>query len=257
MKSMTLELNETVEPYREFYGSNVQQMPLLISGKDDKGEVIDIPRIPLSVAGLMERRLNSSKGAWKDNYFDNGDAIVYHPDGKFKIVLDAQALREITPKSKLQNGALILADGMYEKMQGHEFTRNDAEIITGRELSPNEVKAHPIWGVVARDKTLLQAYVEKMFPEMKERFSYETAMGVYLASKEKVPTLRVLFAYRLENWSRLRGLSNLDCGDGRFAGVAPEALSAPGKAIVIPSLETALSIVNQHLGKTGIELRAK
>ncbi|MEK6856187.1 MAG: hypothetical protein AABX66_03460 [Nanoarchaeota archaeon] len=94
---MTLELNDAVLPYKEFYGRNVDQMPALVADK----------RVPLSVAGLMERRLNSGKAVWKNNYFDCGDAIAYHPDGGVKIVLDAKPLREMTASSKLKNGALI------------------------------------------------------------------------------------------------------------------------------------------------------
>ncbi len=40
-------LNDQVVPFKEFYGKNNEQMPKLI----EEG------RIPLSVAGLMEKRL--------------------------------------------------------------------------------------------------------------------------------------------------------------------------------------------------------
>ena len=44
---MALQLNEQDVPYKEFYGRNIGQMPKLIA----EG------RVPLSVSGLMQRRL--------------------------------------------------------------------------------------------------------------------------------------------------------------------------------------------------------
>ena len=64
---MALDLNQIIVPYKEFYGRNTEQMPLLIA----EG------RIPLSVAGVMEQRLRSEKPDWKNNYFDTGDAVAY------------------------------------------------------------------------------------------------------------------------------------------------------------------------------------
>ena len=54
---MTLDLNETIEPYKDFRSDDaltyLAQMPLLIADG----------RIPLSVANLLERRLHSPKTA--------------------------------------------------------------------------------------------------------------------------------------------------------------------------------------------------
>ena len=201
-------------------------MPALIADK----------RVPLSVAGLMERRLNSGNIEWRDNYFDCGDAIAYHPDGGVKIVLDAKLLREMTASSKLKNGALILADGVYETLGGFDFTRNELEGITERDLTLKEVKDHPMWLALSRNPALLNEYSARMFAEMKQRFKYDTAMGVYLASAEKVPTLRASFVGRLGYGSRLFGGGNLDVDDGRLVRVAPEALGAPNSVMVRPSL---------------------
>lgn len=237
---MTIELNDNlVLPYQEFYGENRKQMPKLIADG----------RVPLSVAGLMERRLRATNSveSWRDNYFDTGDAFAYHPDGKFKIVLDAQPLREITPESRLSQGALILADGMYETLQGVEFTRTQLADILDDDLEASKVKEHPVWKALARDDTLLNEYIDVMFADMKARFEYDDGMGVYLEDQQTVPTLRAAFVYWLENGSQLYGDAYLDYVDGRFAGVAPEALSAPNRVIQKPSLELALRVVNEHL----------
>ena len=75
---MALKLNPEREACREFYGQNVMQMPLLIADG----------RVPMSVSQLMQKRLDvrnaeaDVKTAWMDNYFDTGDGVVYHPDGR-------------------------------------------------------------------------------------------------------------------------------------------------------------------------------
>lgn len=251
---MALDLNDTIEPYRDFRSDDAQtylaQMPLVIANG----------RVPLSVANLMERRLHAGKSSatWKDNYFDLGDGIAYNAGGsKFKIVLDSQDLRKVTSESKLKSGALILGDGVYEQLSGQEFTKNDLKSLLERDLSADEVKAHPIWKALARDDALLVEYTDKMFPEMKQRFQYDTAMGLYLSSGEKMPTLRAACVGWLEGGSRFFGRGNLDGDNGRLVGVAPEALNAPGKAITRPNLEQALFVVNEQLYRGKFELRAK
>ncbi|OIO42105.1 hypothetical protein AUJ62_01245 [Candidatus Pacearchaeota archaeon CG1_02_32_21] len=222
---MALKLNETREAYREFYGRNVEQMPKLIA----EG------RVPMSVAGLMQRRLdvrNSDadiKGSYIDNYFDTSDAVVYHPDGRVKIVLDSQTLRDITPQSKLINGALVLTEDAYNALQGEEFKKGKLG-KTKSPLSRKDVKAHPVWKVLAREQALLDDYVDYIFTEGKQRFSYDTAMGVYPSSAQgKTPDLKAWYVYWLGGRSYADGRILLDCGSGRFLGIAPEALSAPGK----------------------------
>ena len=128
-----LQLNEQVQPYKPFEGKNTEQMPLLI----EEG------RVPISMKGLMERRLevlNSDvskevRNAWWNNYFDTGDAPAYDTKGNMKVVLDAPQLRELNPNSKLQNCALILPKGSYASLQGEEFTREQKEQYTGKWLT--------------------------------------------------------------------------------------------------------------------------
>lgn len=90
-------------------------------------------------------------------------------------------------------------------------------------MSADKVKTHPLWKDFARDDALLSEYVGKMFAEMKKKYNYDTAMGFYLASGEKVSTLRVAFVCRLGCRSQLDGGLGLG-GDVRVVGIAPEAL---------------------------------
>ena len=218
---MIVDLNEPTlrKPYETFEGRITERMPQLIADG----------RVPASVSDIMERRLNSKNPNWKSLYFDTGDMIAYHPDGKFKVVRDAQLLRELSSQSELVNGALRLADGVYESLDGSEFKRKDA--VFCKDLSAVDTKAHPVWQFVARDKALLDSYVNAMFPEMKRQFNYDEAMGVYLPSTVGAPQARALFVYWLEDRSQLSGRVNLGGDGSRLVGVAPEARGSPSRFI--------------------------
>jgi len=223
---MVLQLNSTPEVYKEFYGRNTERMP----------QIMAEGRVPMSTATLIQRRLDTRnaetdyKSSWMDNYFDTGDAVVYHPNGNIKVVLDSQTLREINPKSQLSSGALVLADGAYETLQGTEFTRKELEAHVGNSLSREQVKSNPIWKVLARDDGLLADYTDHIFAEAKQRFGYDSNMGVYLADKQKIPTMKAWCVRWLDDGSYADGGDSLDCESGRLVGIAPEALGAPGKS---------------------------
>ena len=218
---MTLKLNTTQEAYREFYGRNTEQMPKLIADG----------RVPMSVAGLMQRRLDvrnfdaDVKTSYLDNYFDTGDAVVYHPDGRVKIVLDSQTLRGITQNSELINGALVLTEDAYNVLQGEEFKKGKLGKANER-LTREQAKAHPVWKVLARDQALLNDYVDYIFAEGKQRFSYDTAMGVFSSSAQgNTPDLRAWCVGRLEDRSYAVGGYHLGYVGGRFLGIASKTFT--------------------------------
>ncbi len=212
---MSLQLNEPVEKYKEFYGPIIRQMPKLIQ----EG------RIPLSVKDLMKRRLEvltSSepvKSAYWDNYFGTADTIAYHPDGRVKLVLDSHDLRQVTPESNLSLGALVLLEGSYEQLQGQEFTREQLEKHTGKYLTKKQAKSNPIWQALAREKGLLEQYVDSVFSQAKSRFDYDENMGIYVSSPQEQPTLRNWYVNRLGGGSFADGGSRLGGDRGRRVGV--------------------------------------
>jgi hypothetical protein len=223
---MGLKLNATREAYQEFYGRNVKQMPKLIADG----------RVPMNVSQLMQRRLDvrnsdkAVKGSYIDNYFDTGDAVVYHRDGRVKIVLDSQTLRDMTPESQRVGGALIIGEDVYNTLEGEEFKKGKLGKVN-EQMSREDVKSHPVWKVLARYQGLLNDYADYIFAEGKERFDYDTAMGVYPDSAGDNPKLRAWCVDGLEYGSNACGRSFLDYVLGRFVGIAPEALSAPGKGV--------------------------
>jgi hypothetical protein len=222
---MALKLNTSREVYKEFYGRNTEQMPKLIADG----------RVPMNVAQLMQRRLdvrNSDakiKSSYMDNYFDTGDGVVYHPDGRVKIVLDSQTLRDMTPDTPRNSGALVLTAENYDALQGEEFKKGKLGKINER-MSKADVKAHPVWKVLAREQGLLDDYADYIFAEGKERFGYDTAMGIFPGSVSgDTPEMRAWCVCRLVNSSDASGRNDLGLDLGRLLGIAPEALSVPGK----------------------------
>ena len=228
---MALKLNATREAYQEFYGQNVKQMPKLIADG----------RVPMNVSQLMQRRLDvrnsdkAVKGSYMDNYFDTGDAVVYHPDGRVKIVLDSQTLRDMTPESQRNSGALVLTNDVYDSLQGEEFKKGKLGNVNAG-LSRADVKAHPVWKVLARNQALLNDYTDFIFGEYQPRFAKDSAlddlklMGIYPGSANgTAPEMRAWIVDGLGDGSDAGGGGDLDCDGGRLVGIAPEALSAPGK----------------------------
>ena len=193
-----LQLNEPTIEY--FEGRNIDKMPELIA----KGMK------PLSVSGLMQRRLQAQYGSESvrnslmNNYHDTGDGIAYHPDGRIKIVPDASPLREMDSKSNLVNGALVLPDGMYEKLEGQEFTRKDIQKYVGDAISSKEAKINPLWQALARDPKLLNEYVDLIFAQAKQQFDYDKNMGVYVSDAPESPAMRLWFVWELGNGSGAR-----------------------------------------------------
>ena len=244
-----LQLN-AAQNYKEFYGRNTEQMPKLIA----EG------RLPLSISGFMKRRLdalNSSdevRSSYWDNYFDSGDGIAYHPDGRAKIVLDAQPLRDLTPSSKLRNGALVLPDGVYDGLEGIELSEVDLErYAVGEQLKKKNVKDNPIWQTLARDGKLLEDYVQNVFSQGKERFGYDLAMAVYRSSASDVPTMRSWCLSRLDGRAIAFGSGHLDGDFGRLVGVAPEAQQSVAQKISRPTLNQVLSVARKYTPKINQE----
>ncbi|HLD72030.1 MAG TPA: hypothetical protein VJA23_00445 [Candidatus Nanoarchaeia archaeon] len=121
------------EPYKCFYGDFQRQMPLLLTGKDKEGKIIDVPRTQASIADVIERRMGALTVAvdnWRGYRFFTGDGAVSNQDGDYLIVLEnllppeLQFLRncylECAPVSEMYGGAVVLPDGAWDELKGQK-----------------------------------------------------------------------------------------------------------------------------------------
>ena len=217
---MALKLNENGKAYKAYprRGSapNIEQMPKLISAG----------RVPMNNAQFMQKRLdvrNASedvKDYWTNNYFDTGDSVIYHPDGKgswdkLKIDLDSYYLREMNPQTRRNWGALILIPEQYNTIDAEEFTRKQLGKIN-EGLSKSETKAHPVWKTLARDQALLNDYVDLVFTER----NYAHAMAVYTdLIHGNLPEMRGWCICSLGDWSDICCDEYINSNIGRLIGV--------------------------------------
>ncbi len=217
--------HEEIKRFEVYEGANTKAMPKLRADG----------RVPANVSQIMQRRLDlrnddtGVKSFYMDKYFDTGDAVVYHPDGRVKVVLDSQHLRDMTSDTPRNGGALIIGEDVYNVLEGEEFKKGKLG-KTGDWMSKKDVKAHPVWKVLARDQALLDDYADYIFAESKEKFGYDNGMGIFVSSANgDTPEMRAWYVYGLGDGSGADGGVDLVSGGGRLLGIAPEALSAPAK----------------------------
>lgn len=260
--------NPVIEQFKRFGGGFFEsplqkKMPLLLSGKNEKGKLIDVPRVPMSFYGFMNRYLevlsllgHASKylrpacdallRSLDTNYFFTGDGAVRHSNGRLKVVPDAQYLRLLTPETKLVKSAVDLSYGGYENLAGEEFSQADVEFNCCKWQSRSQAKRNPVWLALARgDKALLNEFVDARFAREKQLFGWEgSMMGVYAprVPKKEAAAGRLWAVNRLHDFyigsSHANGKYSLNNGGGWWLiGVAPAPEAQRAAAHAMPTLE--------------------
>jgi len=202
--------------HKDFYSLDtpkyLQQMSLLVHDG----------MVPLTVKDIFERRLRTGNYGWRGNSFHTCDVALCQPrSDKFKVALDAEFLRSVESLSGLSdNGALILSEDIYEKINGREFSRKDMRKLLNCHLSWVDVINHPVWNYIVGDKDLLKEYSNLVFDKLRKRSDLGVAMGIYLADSEGVPTVRVLSITEIGNKgkSRISGRSSFEYRGSRLIG---------------------------------------
>ena len=223
---MALKLNITGKEYKKFYGRNIKKMPKLIA----EG------RVPLSVSGFKKKTLDvrnvyDNVGAsWMENYFDTGDAIIYHPEGDILIHLDSENLRNINSKSPVNCGALLLSRDRDEAFSIYEELKKQSNVFEFKKgklgkinewLTKKEEKEQPILRVLARDQNLLNEYANYA----RERFGYDTALRIFHNPFSSNIELKALGIDEVNFGSSICGVDSLDEKSGLLVGVTSEGLN--------------------------------
>lgn len=233
---MRLSDRVTREPFKLYEGPNTQEMPKLIK----------VERLPITTAQVMKNRLDKTWSPevvknWRNNYWDTGDGSVRYTDGSGIMVLDADYLRELTPKTKLTpNRAVALGTRTFAPgKNGLYLPKERIAQIHGVALTTDQAKDSPEWQFLAREAEnpgLLGAYVDTIFRIGKERYGYTEAMTLYFGSNEAENSGRSWYLDLIYDRSHAIGNYNVDDDYGRLVGVAPEALGAQ-KNILPATLE--------------------
>lgn len=202
-----------------FNGRTVDRMPELVAQGYS----------PISVAGIMEQRLNAWQSddqelaqLWGKNYFDSGDGIMYHPDGRIKVVPDSETLRKVNPNTPLKwYGAQVLSEGSFDKAQGEEFSRKDVKRFANEYLKQKDVLNNPIWLALTRgDKELLKDYAGQVY----SRINDSNLMKIWVSDAPDFEAERLWCLSGLDYYSNVYGNYGglLGGDDGRLVGVAPK-----------------------------------
>jgi len=196
---------------------------------------------PLSISDIVEKMLVTEKtlrGDKRDTWwntswgFETFDAFVEHPDRKVKIVVNAPFFKDYSqpwklfPEGKDPWGALILPDGMYETLEGPEFTFEDiSKYRQPGYLShfPPYVLNNPIWNVLVKRESLKQ-FVDAVFNEQRERMNRSNSgeprckMDIYLGREPG--QLKQVVAGNFELCGGYLNIGHLfDSGHNHFIGI--------------------------------------
>lgn len=140
---------------KKMKGGNEEMKKTKLESLVYKGLIVDAARaiktsgrVPLSMEGLLKGKINAKNSVKRDNeewpgYSLNGyqeamgrsptasvttnDAILYHPDGRIKIVSNSDYFDNIKGGASAWNGSLVLPRGEFDKADGVEFSENEVD----------------------------------------------------------------------------------------------------------------------------------
>lgn len=253
-------LHERVPAPYEYYSEEiVSEMPLLISGRDEEGTVLDVPRIPISCREVIERRLSAPKDVvenWRSAMIFTGDAVCYSCEkGALEalLLLDAEAVRTVNPRTRFtKDGQRPVSRELFQ-----EWKRNRSNLLlTEEEMNaahdkgyvkrdgrwvPANAAVGKIWDFVGRGMDLhgyVQQVHERLIKFYKSRDGREgyrksgiKVLGIYLfgfdGQERKGRHLHPLTAERFEQGAYLNGVQDFIYDyDGLLIGkINPEYIS--------------------------------
>ncbi len=246
--------------HQTFRDSIINDMPKLIANG----------LVSLSPYGLMVRRLavlevykpqfyafsgssDPTVNYWWNNRFDTDWGVARHPDGRAKLV--PNALRDITPKSELSHGDLVLPDGLYEKLRGFELSAR--EVNRYRELqrymgkyrgfTRDEAKNDLVWWFLARRSSVFQkTYIDAVLDILNETSSLDRGMLISFDPAPDVPVLSMISVEGINQSSNItigRSLDSINQGaySKLLVGLSEKTISSQ-KSVNGPNLATGSNL---------------
>ena len=114
--------------FKEFYGRIIDNMPLLLSGKDKEGNIIDVPRKPITPKRLMHVRVHgeneNDRQSLRKNYVHTAYPIINDPNNTGESVIASysepivkEIVDSLNPKSKIRNYSLDINGDIYQAIR--------------------------------------------------------------------------------------------------------------------------------------------
>ena len=176
---------------RSFSGRNIEQMPLLRSGKDEKGNVVDVPRTPITPQQLLYERVHGKNedvtGLLTDKYVDTACGLFVDPMGSGAIKVGSYGIpvvygviNQLNLMSLLEDGSLRITAEFYESIPKKDAYFISADAANALRQNPYaELKVREgFWEYVAEWNTqLVQEYLKlvqsKVGGSMKDRMGLD------------------------------------------------------------------------------------
>ncbi len=224
-------ITERSLPYAEFRGRIVDNMPLLRSGKDIDGKVIDVPRELISFAHVLDRREKAPEDVrrnWCTNSFYTRDTCTTGVGFDVVIELASELIRASTAFTPVINGALKLSNEDWDRIKNNP----DNLYLTAAEVEEAHrkgyIKQGGVW--VPENRTVAKVWERlgvgrdlRSYVEVVESYSPddEKIMSVYFQrSRHSQPTMRSWCIDNLLNQSIAHGDYKLVGDGGLMIGIA-------------------------------------
>jgi tRNA U34 5-methylaminomethyl-2-thiouridine-forming methyltransferase MnmC len=205
MNALPLTSAKDTVMYANFYDFNKRDFELL----DSYGVGL------FSVADFMRRRLEvldfacMVRDAWWNNAFDTSNPMIYHPDGRVKLIKDFPGLNTTLATGVLVDGALILPSSKYESLDGLELSRDKVQSYHDRPFSEAEMVNNEVWRFLAGyDAALLKEYAHAVSILGTDTTNIDR--GVYFGESKKHLTVRRWYMDGLEHKSFLDGSTSIN-----------------------------------------------
>jgi hypothetical protein len=127
---------------KSFYGRVIDQMPLLLSGKNENGEIVDVERKVITPKQVLEWRVKGKniidRNLLGENEISTGSVVLVNPNGSGETIvglysnpLVKELVHSLNPKSKITRGSknYSLNGSLRVNSDTYYTIRNDAYII--------------------------------------------------------------------------------------------------------------------------------
>ncbi|MBT7902511.1 hypothetical protein HN587_01515 [Candidatus Woesearchaeota archaeon] len=247
---------ESVLKYEQFYGRPSEQMPHLIS---EGRKVMNFLDLIQRFNELFQTPIEDSKilDNWLDARITLGDGVIYHPDGRSKVVPDAEFLKELNERSEFVKGAVLLKETDWDKTTGLELSEHQTKICA---MPPNYYHTHSIFSYLARNceedsnaDSDINKFLEIITKIRPTRFNKLHSIKLSLddrcsSGKRKRPVGRAITYTSFGNKSLFDATKSLTTYTNRLIGIAPQEFITH----ISPNSELVYARVQEYLANVSV-----